>query len=182
MKRIGIYGGTFDPIHLGHIHLIEELFARDLVDELIVIPAGKPWLRPAAPTATPKDRLAMVNLAIAELSPAILSKVRVSSAEIDREGATYTIDTVEEIQSANPSSQLILVIGSDVLESIERWHRIAELRKMVEILLIARNGDGLEIGALPISATELRNSPNLHEGDLPATVASYIKEKNLYVR
>jgi len=180
MIRIGIYGGTFDPIHKGHLHLIEQLFIRDLIDELIVIPAGQPWLRTSAPIASGADRLAMVKLALQELPSQMQSSITVSQIELMRSGATYTIDTIEEFSAQRPDAHLILVVGSDAFATIERWHRSDELLSQVEVLVIARNGEGLDIDALPISATQLRDSLTAHADEIPQSVEMYIKEKNLY--
>ena len=82
MSRVGIYGGTFDPIHLGHLRVITSLFEKDLIDQLLVVPAGQPLLRKNAPLATGAQRRAMCQLAINELEPEIRSKVEVNPIEI----------------------------------------------------------------------------------------------------
>ena len=182
--RIGLYGGTFDPIHQGHLHLIEELFARDIVDELIVIPTGEPWLRGRAPFASGQDRLAMAQLAVKELPENIRSHVWVNDTEIRRSGPTYTIDTVEEMKKYQPDARWLLILGSDAFANIEKWHRSAELQALIEILVIAREGQGLDIEALPVSASQIRAEIQAHETEikyLPESVWAYIKERNLYV-
>lgn len=181
--RIGLYGGTFDPIHQGHLHLIQQLFARDLVDELIVVPTGQPWLRNRAPLAAGEDRLAMVQLAIKELPEKIRSHVWVSDVEVRRSGPTYTIDTVEELKPFRPDAQWKLILGSDAYAGIEQWHRSKELQEVIDILVIARDGEGLDIEALPISASQIRAQIQAHESEikyLPESVWAYIKERNLY--
>ena len=182
-SRIGLYGGTFDPIHQGHLHLIEELFARDIVDELIVVPAGQPWLRNQEPVASAQDRLAMAQLAVKELPEEIRSHVWVSDVEVRRSGPTYTIDTVEELKKFKPDSHWLLILGSDAYASIGQWHRSAELQSLVEILVIARDGEGLDIDALPVSASGIRAQIQARETEikyLPESVWTYIKERNLY--
>lgn len=181
--RIGLYGGTFDPIHQGHLHLIQQLFARDLVDEIIVVPTGQPWLRNRAPLAAGEDRLAMVQLAIKELPEKIRSHVWVSDVEVRRSGPTYTIDTVEELKGFRPDAQWKLILGSDAYAGIEQWHRSKELQELIDILVIARDGEGLDIEALPISASQIRAQIQAHESEikyLPESVWAYIKERNLY--
>lgn len=183
-ERIGLYGGTFDPIHRGHLYLIEQLFARDIVDELIVVPTGEPWLRNRAPFASPQDRLAMAQLAVKELPENIRSHVWVSDVEVRRSGPTYTIDTVQELKASRPDARWLLILGSDAYADIERWHRSAELQMLIEILVIARDGEGLNIEALPVSASRIRAQIQAHETEikyLPESVWAYIKERNLYV-
>lgn len=182
--RIGLYGGTFDPVHQGHLHLIEQLFARDIVDELIVVPAGEPWLRSRAPFASGEDRLTMAALAIKTLPENIRSHVWVSDVEVRRSGPTYTIDTVQELKTFQPDAKWLLILGSDAYASIEQWHRSAELQALIEILVIARDGEGLDIEALPVSASQIRAHIQAHETEikyLPESVWAYIKERNLYV-
>lgn len=180
MKRVGLYGGTFDPIHKGHLHLVEQLFLRNVIDEIILIPAGQPWLRTNAPVASAAQRLAMVKLAIGDLPIEIQSHVRVSDIEVYRTGDTYTIDTVEELSQQNPDAHWILIVGSDAFAGIEKWHRSEELQSQVELLVIARGGDGLDINALPISSTKLRDSLAGNLDAIPESVITYIREKKLY--
>lgn len=181
--RIGLYGGTFDPIHNGHLHLVVQLFERGLVDELILIPAGQPRLRATAPIASAHDRLVMAQLAVRELPVEVQSRVTVSDIEVQRSGPTYTIDTVEQLRQSRPDATWVLILGSDANERIDQWHRSDELKSLVEILVVARDGDGLDIDALPISATQLRISLRANpkeQSELPESVWTYIKEHNLY--
>lgn len=184
-ERIGIYGGTFDPIHEGHLHLIEELFALDLVDGLIVVPAGQPWLRELEPIASGQDRLAMAELALDELPAEIRSRVWINDVEVKRNGPTYTIDTVLEFKKFKPKAHWILILGSDAFANISKWHRSDELQALVEILVIAREGEGLDIDALPVSASEIRQKIQAGQTAikyLPESVWTYINERNLYAR
>ena len=182
--RIGLYGGTFDPIHQGHLHLIEQLFARDLVDELILVPAGHPWMRDYAPFASAHDRLAMAHLAVNDLPEVVRAHVLVSDVEVNRSGPTYTIDTVEELRKFRPDAKWLLILGSDAFASLPQWHRSAELHSLIEVLVIARDGEGLDIEALPVSASHIRSQIQNHKSAikyLPESVWAYIKERNLYV-
>lgn len=183
--RIGVYGGTFDPIHNGHLHVIQQLFSLDIVDELILVPAGEPWLRTRAPFASGDDRLAMARLAVKELPGNIQSSVTVSDVEVSRSGPTYTIDTVQELQAGRPEAKWLLIVGTDAYESIEQWHRSAELQALIEILVVAREGKGLDIQALPISASQVRAQIHTNPTDvkdIPKSVWTYIKERHLYAR
>ena len=168
---------------MGHLHLIEQLFSREIVDELILVPTGEPWLRDHAPHASGEDRLAMVKLAVNDLPENIRSHVSVSDVEVRRAGPTYTIDTVHELQALRPEAKWILIIGSDAYTNFAQWHRSAELQRLIEVLVIARDGDGLNIDALPVSATEIRSQIQSGATEikyLPESIKAYIKERNLY--
>ena len=180
MSRVGIYGGTFDPIHLGHLHVITQLIEKKLVDQLLVVPAGEPLLRENAPIATAQQRRAMCQLALADLPTAVASKVQVNPIEVLRMGPSYAIDTVEAVAQNYPDDTIVLVIGQDAAEKLDQWHRIAELRGMVEFLIIGRpgySGDGVDIGALNVAATTIRQGLS---ADLSSSVAAFIRENNLY--
>lgn len=180
--RLGIYGGTFDPIHNGHLHVISELLNRDVVDQILVIPAGQPRLRASEPSASGADRRAMCQLAINELDSMLRSKVLVNPIEILRMGPSCTIDTVEAIKQAYPDDELILIIGTDAFEKLDQWHRIDDLKHLVRFEVIDRPGfagvAARNIDAIDVSATQVR----LGQSDqVPTSVAAYIKEHNLYV-
>ena len=180
MSRVGIYGGTFDPIHLGHLHVITQLFEKDLVDQLLVVPAGQPLLRDSQPEATPEQRRMMCQLAVSTLPAAIKSKVSVNPIEILRHGPSYAIDTVEAVKAAYPGDQIYLVIGADAFAKIDKWHRSDELQEMVSIICINRPGYaslGIDIAALEVAATTIRQGLS---ADVPEIVAAFIRENGLY--
>ena len=180
--KLGLYGGTFDPIHNGHIHVITQLLTLCIVDQVLVIPAGEPRLREDAPIATGAQRRSMCQLAVNDLAPEFRSKVEVNPIEILRMGPSYTIDTVEAVKQAFPDDEIILIVGTDAHQKIDQWHRVDELLKMVTLEIIERpgalSGQGRDIDAIDLSATQVR----LGQSDqLPPSVANYIKEYNLYV-
>ena len=180
MSRVGIYGGTFDPIHLGHLHVITQLIEKKLVDQLLVVPAGEPLLRENAPIATAQQRRTMCQLALADLPAAVANKVQVNPIEVLRMGPSYAIDTVEAVAQNYPDDTIVLVIGQDAADKLDQWHRIDELRGMVEFLIIGRpgySGDGVDIGALNVAATTIRQGLS---ADLSSSVAAFIRENNLY--
>lgn len=180
MSRVGIYGGTFDPIHLGHLHVITQLIEKNLVDQLLVIPAGEPLLRDNAPIATAQQRRAMCQLALADLPQGIASKVQVNPIEVLRTGPSYAIDTVEAVAQNYPGQTIVLIIGQDAAEKLDQWHRIEELGGMVEFLVIDRPGfagNGVDIGALNVAATTIRQGLS---ADVSSSVATFIRENNLY--
>jgi len=180
LSRVGIYGGTFDPIHLGHLHVITQLIEKDLVDQLLVVPAGDPLLRQHAPIATGQQRRTMCQLALADLPGHIAAKVQINPIEILRTGPSYAIDTVEAVAQTYPDDTIVLIVGQDAAEKLDQWHRIDELREMVEFLIIARPGhagDGVNIGALDVAATTIRQGLS---ADVSSSVAAFIRENNLY--
>ena len=180
MSRVGIYGGTFDPIHLGHLHVVTQLFEKDLIDQLVVIPAGQPLLRDFQPRATGQQRFTMCELAVTTLPETIRAKVSVNPIEILRDGPSYAIDTVVALQASFPNDQIFLVIGADAFEKINQWHRIDDLEKMVQIICINRpgyKGQGIDINALDVSATSIREGRN---AQVPEKVGAFIRENGLY--
>jgi nicotinate-nucleotide adenylyltransferase len=181
MAKIAIYGGTFDPIHIGHLHVISEIISRGLADKILLIPAGQPQLRDTQPIASASDRRAMCQVALRDLPAQVSGKVEVNPIEILRQGPSFTIDTVEAVAQSYPEDQIALIVGTDAFTKIDQWHRASELQDMVEFIVIDRpefpGKSNLDIGALNISATQVR------AGDLASVsphVATYIKEHHLY--
>ena len=179
--KLGIYGGTFDPIHNGHLRVVVELLSRKIVDSIVLIPAGQPRLRNAEPVADGKSRLEMCNLAIQDLPVGIKDLVTVSDIEINRDGPTYAIDTVNELTKS--SAELFWIIGSDAYTNIDKWHRAEELKELVNFIVIDRPGSteeesALDIGALDISATKVRQDQELH--GVSPSVRKFILERKLY--
>ena len=185
-KRIGIYGGTFDPIHNGHLRVVVELISRKVVDQIILIPAGEPRLRESAPIADSETRLEMCRLALKDLPVGVKEKVEVSDIEVKRSGPSYAIDTVLELEkSGNIGDELFWIIGSDAYEKIADWHRSKELQEKVSFIVIDRpryksgdKGEGLDIGALDISATEVREDKEVN--GVSPSVRKFITERKLY--
>lgn len=187
IKSCAIFGGSFDPIHNGHLHLIDSLNKSRNFDRFVIVPAGDPYQKKCL--ASPADRLKMVELALAGKS------VEVSDCEIRRPGPSYAIDTVKEIESLFHAERYLWIIGSDAFAGIRSWNRFEELIEMVEFLVVIRPGSGeieaipgvrferLEIGALDVSSTEIRSRVENREDVahlLPISVAAYIEEKGLY--
>ena len=116
-KRLGVYGGSFDPPHTAHIALAKHAVAQFVLDELRIIPTGDSWHKARALTPSP-HRLAMTRLAFADVPQAV-----VDPREIDRQGATYTVDTLEELKAEQPEADLYLFIGADQAHAFQTWHR-----------------------------------------------------------
>ena len=189
-NRYGIFGGTFDPVHNGHIHLIEKLRDSNLFTQLIVVPAGEPWQRPTIASAP--HRLEMVRRACEDL------EVAISDCEVKRHAPSYAVQTVKELKAEFGPAEFSWILGSDALIGIESWRSIRELASEIDFVAISRPGfvvnpnlipdfihwRAIEIGALAISATEVRRA--LREGRdvsamIPPKVSSYIEENGLYV-
>ena len=180
MSRVGIYGGTFDPIHNGHLHVIKQLIEKKIIDRLILVPAGQPLLRDNAPIASGSARRTMCQLAISSLPENVSSHVEVNPIEILRQGPSYAIDTVEAVRSTYPDDEIFLIMGADAYSKIDQWHRAPELHAMVSIICINRPGfapHGIDIAALDVSATSIRAGLST---DVPEIVAAFIRENALY--
>jgi nicotinate-nucleotide adenylyltransferase len=197
---IAIYGGTFDPIHNGHLHVARQLIQSGHVSKIVLVPAGQPQLKDA-PRASADDRLEMCHLAVKEIQAREKFPIEVSDVEIKRNGPSYAIDTVLEIKRLNPDENLAWIIGSDAYRRVDQWHRSDELKELISFIVIERpekrdsekeserdfddseEFDALDISAIEISSTEIRK--RLQHGEsieklVPSSVARYIAEKGLY--
>lgn len=188
VERVGLFGGTFDPVHLGHLILavaaMEELF----LDRVIFIPAGiSPHKSGKPPLATAADRLEMLRLAIQDES-----RFSIDERELHREGPSFTFDTVESMMADYPGVRFIYLIGEDNLRALSTWHRIQELRNLVDFAVLGRWSDTDPGGeSLPrirrridISSTEIRE--RLAKGDsvrylLSTSVHDIIVSRGLYI-
>ena len=194
MERFGIYGGTFNPIHNGHLHLIRAACAQLSFDRLLVVPANIPPHKAATDLASNRDRLEMARLATAGMPG-----VWVSDIELRARGKSYTVLTLERLRALFPECSFTLLMGADMLESFARWHRWQDILKLADIAAFARN-EGEEsllerkaaligrarvvrVEPLPLSSTLVREKVRRGEdisGLVPEPVAAYIYEKGLY--
>ena len=143
--RIGIYGGSFNPVHYGHVRVARAAVAECALDRLLVVPANvSPFKTGAADAAyaPPWDRLALVRAAFADVPQAV-----VDEREVRRGGVSYAIDTVREIAAENPGAELTFVIGEDSVEGLPRWKDIDQLRRLVAFKAFPRTRE---------SSTEIR--------------------------
>lgn len=199
MTRIGVLGGTFDPIHLGHLVVGEEARDRLGLDRLIFMPAGSPRLKEHAPLASALQRLEMVRLAVADDGAS-----EVSRREVDRQGSTYTVDTIAELrEQLSESDQVYFMVGMDALEQFDRWKEPERLLGMCNLVVVNRvghqrvdvndfvgrfpqAGPGLTLLTVPrleISSTDIRN--RVRDGRsikhlTPTLVVDYIRREGLY--
>ena len=193
--RIGMFGGAFDPPHLGHVALAQAAVEQLGLDQLRVFPTGQAWhkARALSPAA---DRLAMARLAFADVPRAV-----VDGRELQRAGPTYTIDTLRQLQREFPQAQLLLVIGADQAESLHSWRESAEIAQLATISIAARarpttdappfdasklppgRRQPLELPPMPVSSTEIRRRAAGGQDItqlVPVPVARYIDKHHLY--
>jgi nicotinate-nucleotide adenylyltransferase len=159
-ERVGILGGTFDPVHVGH--LMDASAARHQLglDRVLVVPARDPWQKEGRVIAPAEQRFEML---VAALDGA--DGLEASRIELDRDGPTYTIDTVEQLRA--PGRELVLVMGSDVAANLDSWHRVDDLRDLVTLAIVDRDDvaladpDGwrvvrVSVPRMQLSSTDLR--------------------------
>ena len=193
-KSIALFGGSFDPIHNGHLFVIEELLSSARFEKFIVIPAGNPWQKSVA--ASGADRLAMVEIALKDCMNKY-RKLEISRFEIDDSRPSYAFQSINYFTMQNPGANLVWIIGSDAFAKIDEWKEIEQVAKSVKFLVITRPGEKLEsakaaksitfsqieINALDISSTKVRNLIKASEpfdSLVPAGVAAYIKSQGIY--
>ncbi len=188
--RLGIYGGTFDPIHLAHLIQARDALEQMKLDAVMFVPCGQSPFKERRPHITDAQRLALLRLALKSEPRFWLSRF-----ELDRPPPSYAIETVAEIRKSHPKAKLFWLIGADQLPDLDRWHRIAELRKEVQFIVLQRTGpgentEGGEVLSLPhprrfdISATEIRRRVKARlpiDHFVPAPVAAYIQRHRLYL-
>jgi len=190
--RVGILGGTFDPVHNGHLALARAAVSELELDRLVFVPARRSPHKDAAPAASPEERMTMLRLATAG------EKIwEVSDLELSRQEPSYTCDTLEEIAKAFPQVELFFVMGADSLAEVPTWRRARELPGLCRFAYAARSGpsapgvpDWVTAAAVPLkmppvdaSATEVRRrvAAGLPIGTLlPAAVEKYVLERGLY--
>jgi nicotinate-nucleotide adenylyltransferase len=134
--RMGVLGGTFDPIHLGHLIIAEEARVRLRLDRIVFIPAGQPWLKTGQSVSPARHRLRMAELAVAS-NPFF----QVSSSEMARSGPTYTVDTLKEMErSLGSDVRLYFIVGMDALEQFHRWKEPEKLLELCNLVVASRPG------------------------------------------
>jgi nicotinate-nucleotide adenylyltransferase len=148
--RVAIYGGSFDPVHLGHLWVAQNCAEKLRLDQVVFMPAATSPLKPHGPVASNEDRLMMLRLALAagpqpglggQTSASDGAALLVDDRELRRGGKSYTIDTVEEIKRQRPDDDLFLLVGSDAFAAIGKWHRPEELLTMITPVVFRRGGD-----------------------------------------
>jgi nicotinate-nucleotide adenylyltransferase len=134
--RIGVFGGTFDPVHIGHLATAVAVREQLALDRMLLVVANVPWQKEGTrPITAAEDRFAVVEAAAAEIEG-----VEASRIELDRGGRSYTADTLEELAAAYPGSELFLVVGSDVAAELDTWVRVDDVRRQATLAVVARPG------------------------------------------
>lgn len=192
MGKLAIFGGTFDPIHLGHLIIAQDIFEELKLDELRFMPAAHAPMKDQAASASGEDRLAMIRMAIDKHAG-----FTVDDRELKTGGVNYTIDTVNAILEESPDMELSWIIGSDHLATLADWRKIETLASQIQFICADRPTEGKHAGQLPkgvrlihiqthsieISSSEIRK--RLHSAlpvdlFLPASVHEYILKHQLY--
>lgn len=191
--RIGVLGGTFDPIHVGHLLLGEAAREELGLDQVLYVPAGHQWRkeqidRDIAPGV---HRLAMVRLATADNEA-----FGVSPIEIEREGPSYTADTLAELRAKMPEPRLWFIVGADALADMPNWHEVDRIFELADVCMAGRPGKSesggpfaervtpLEMPEIEISSTDIRMRVRAEKSIrymVPGPVEDYIKQRGLYV-
>ena len=135
--RIGIFGGSFDPIHLGHLILAEQCREQARLDQVWFIPCAQQPLKQQGAQSTDRQRVEMIELALAGYQSFVLSKL-----ELERGGVSYMVDTLELIQASHPEAELFLLMGDDSLESFSRWKSPQRICQLATPLVVNRPGSG----------------------------------------
>jgi nicotinate-nucleotide adenylyltransferase len=188
--KLGIYGGTFDPIHHGHLILARDVLEQLKLDAVLFVPCDQSPLKVNKPLADNAQRLAMLRLALKREPRFWLSR-----CELDRPAPSYALDTALEIREAFPRAELFWLIGTDQLKDLPKWHRPDELKKLVRFVLMPRGHEGVKtkektVLGLPqprrvdISATEIRHRVKSRlpiDHLVPIPIAAYIKRHGLYL-
>ena len=197
--RIGVLGGTFDPIHIAHLIIAEEARERLCLEEVVFIPAGMPWMKEQQPVSPGEVRLQMLRLAVAS-NPFF----RVSDLEIERSGATYTVETLEALRDERgKEAEIYFIVGMDTLEVLHRWKEPQRLLELCTPVVFGRPGHSddvleeletplpglrekvrvLDGPAIDVSSTEIRR--RVAKGSsirymVPYEVEQFIAEHGLY--
>jgi nicotinate-nucleotide adenylyltransferase len=189
VERIGVFGGTFDPVHAGHVVVAAETRAQLGLDRVLLVVAGDPWQKRGQVVASAADRLALARIAVDDVEG-----VEASAIEIERGEASVTADTLEALTA--PGRELFLVLGADAVVNMTTWRRLDETRHLATVVVVERAGDvhseppgpgwrveRVSIPRLDISSTDLRDRLRAGrpiEGLVPHPVVREIRRRGLY--
>lgn len=189
-ERLGVFGGTFDPPHIGHLAVARAASRAADLDRVVFVPAGHPWQKDDRAVSAAEDRYRMTELAIADEDRFVASRI-----EVDRDGPSYTVDTLEEMVAATPGNELVLVLGADAAAGIGTWRSPERICRLADLAVVNRPGAAppqprfgcrvieVEMDPVDVSATELRRRLGAGldvAGLVPAAVADYVRARGLY--
>lgn len=184
MKKIGIFGGSFDPIHHGHLILAREALEILTLDQVLFIPAARsPHKRENAPAGA-GTRWAMLEAAIADEKGFAASRM-----ELDRPAPSYSVETMEELRAGNPDAEFFFLVGEDNLSKLPTWYRFDDLARLVQFVVLDRTGSDVEYSypavrrKIDISATTIRKRVASGQSIrylVPEAVEQIIRRQNLY--
>ena len=169
-RRLGVMGGTFDPIHYGHLVTAEEAQVQFALDAVVFVPTGHPWQKNDAKVSPPEDRYLMAVIATASNPQFTVSRV-----DIDRDGPTYTVDTLRDLRGVyGKRSAMYFITGADALEKILSWKDAEQLFELAHFVGVTRPGFDLSDAHLPSEAVTLVQVPALaiSSSDCRARVAA----------
>lgn len=187
-ERLGVLGGTFDPVHIGHVVAAVDARSALQLDRVLLVVAGDPWQKRDRVVGSAQDRLALVEAAVDDIDG-----VEASAIEVDRDGPSVTADTLEALHTAG--RELFLILGADAVTNMSTWKRLEETRSLATIVVIERDGEHAEppgvgwrvehlpIPRLEVSSTDVRERlahGRPIDGLVPAAVARAIRERGLY--
>src|SRR3978361_565811 len=153
-RRIGVMGGTFDPIHNGHLVAASEVQQHFDLDEVLFVPTGQPWMKPAV---TDSEHRYLMSVIATAANP----RFTVSRVDIDRDGPTYTIDTLRDIRRLHPDADLFFISGADAIAQILDWKNVDELWSLAHFVAVSRPGHELVLSALPAQEVSSLEVPAL---------------------
>jgi nicotinate-nucleotide adenylyltransferase len=153
-RRIGVMGGTFDPIHHGQLVAASEVQSVFGLDEVVFVPTGRPWQKAEQEISDPEHRYLMTVVATAANPVFTVSRV-----DIDRPGATYTIDTLRELHAEHPEADLFFITGADALQNILTWKDTEEIFRLAHFVGVTRPGHELDTSGLPDDGVTLIEVP-----------------------
>ncbi len=197
--KLGVFGGTFDPIHVGHLIIAQEAAVEAGLDSVLFVPAGQPWLKAGTRVTDGRHRLAMTRLAVEGCD-----RFAVSAVEVERPGPSYTADTLEELRGGmDAADSLHFILGMDALEGLHRWNRPERIFDLCSLAVVSRpghrefdpatvdrirpgasdsvavvHGPGIGISAAEVRRRVARGLPISHW--VPRAVEEYVYENGLY--
>lgn len=189
LERIGVLGGTFDPVHVGHIATAAEVRAALGLDRVLLVVAGDPWQKRGRVVAAAEDRLALVQVAVDGIVG-----LEASAIEVERDGPSVTADTLEALRA--PDRELFLVLGADAVANMGTWRRLEDTKALATIVVVERAGDldvhppgdgwrlaHVRVPRLDVASTDLRarlTAGRPVDGLVPPAVIAEIHRRGLY--